>query len=88
MYAERKYENNNDKIRLIVFKCHITYLLQKIVYMFILLIFWIMRYGYNYNEIYSTMTYQIIITIINKIVKISSIKKEIEENIYANCCTS
>ena len=26
MYAERKYEHNNDKIRLIVFKCHITYL--------------------------------------------------------------
>ena len=54
MYAERKYEHNNDKIRLIVFKCHITYLLQKIVYMFILLFFWIMRYGYNYNEIYKT----------------------------------
>ena len=37
---------------------------------------------------YSTMTCQIIITIINKIVKISSIKKEIEVIIYANCCTS
>ena len=34
---------------------------------------------------YSTMTCQIIITIINKIVKISSIKKEIEVIIYANC---
>ena len=37
---------------------------------------------------YSTMTCQIIITIINKIVKISSIKKEIEVIIYANCWTS
>ena len=26
MYVERKYEHNNDIIRLIVFKCHITYL--------------------------------------------------------------
>lgn len=39
MYIEKKYEHNNDIISLIVFKCDITYLLQKIVY--IIKIFWL-----------------------------------------------